>query len=133
MKLIYTAPEPEIYAMAFNGGALYVGTSPNGKIYRVDPNDGKGAVFYDPKQAYIWALAFLPDGDLAVATGVEGKLFRVNSRGEGKMLFDSPETHLRSLAVKRDGTLLVGGHLRRLRRREHEWLRASASSLSARV
>ena len=109
MKLIYTAPEPEIYALAFNGGALYVGTSPNGKIYRVDPNEGKGTVFYDPKQAYIWALAFLPDGDLAVATGVEGKLFRVNSRGEGKLVFDSPETHLRSLAVKRDGTLLVGG------------------------
>ena len=39
----------------------------------------------------------------------EGKLFRVNSRGEGKLVFDSPETHLRSLAVKRDGTLLVGG------------------------
>src|SRR5207245_4944586 len=70
---------------------------------------GKATVFYDPKQAYIWALAFLPDGDLAIATGVEGKLFRVNPRGEGTLLYDSPETHLRSLAVKNDGTLLVGG------------------------
>ena len=109
LKLIYTAPEPEIYSAAFHDGAVYVGTSPNGKVYRVDPNDGKATAFYDPKQAYIWALAFLPDGDLAIATGVEGKLFRVNARGDGKLLFDSPETHLRSLAVKKDGTLLVGG------------------------
>ena len=109
LKLIYTAPEPEMYSAAFHNGAVYVGTSPNGKVYRVDPNDGKATVFYDPKQAYIWALAFLPDGDLAIATGVEGKLFRVNPRGDGKLLFDSPETHLRSLAVKKDGTLLVGG------------------------
>jgi hypothetical protein len=109
MKLLFTAPEPEIYTVAFHDGALYVGSSPNGKIYRVDPNDGKSAAFYDPKEAYIWSMAFLPDGSLAVATGVEGKLFRVASNGEGKLLFDSPETHLRALAVKSDGTMLVGG------------------------
>ena len=109
LKLIYTAPEPEIYAIAFRDGALYVGSSPEGKVYRVDPNDGKSAAFFDPKQAYIWAMAFLPDGSLAVATGVEGKLYRVSPKGEGKVLFDAPETHLRSLAVKSDGTVLAGG------------------------
>ncbi|MGH9424454.1 MAG: SMP-30/gluconolactonase/LRE family protein, partial [Thermoanaerobaculia bacterium] len=109
LKAIYTAPEPEIYAVAFHDGALYAGTSPNGKVYRIDPNDGKATVFYDPKQAYIWAMAFLPNGDLAVATGVDGKLIRVTPKGEGKVLFDSPETHLRSLAVKKDGTVLAGG------------------------
>jgi hypothetical protein len=109
LKAIYTAPEPEVYAVAFHEGAVYVGSSPNGKVYRVDPNDGKATVFYDPKQAYIWAMEFLPNGDLAVATGVDGKLFRVTPKGEGKVLFDSPETHLRCLAVKKDGTLLAGG------------------------
>jgi hypothetical protein len=109
LKAIYRAPEPEIYAVAFHDGALYAGSSPNGKVYRVDPNDGKATVFYDPKQAYIWALEFLPNGDLAIATGVEGKLFRVTPKGEGKVLFDSPETHLRSLGVKNDGTILAGG------------------------
>ncbi|HSY50640.1 MAG TPA: hypothetical protein VLC46_17680 [Thermoanaerobaculia bacterium] len=109
LKAIYTAAEPEIYALAFHDGALYAGTSPNGKVYRIDPNDGKSTVFYDPKQAYIWALAFLPNGDLAVATGVDGKVFRVTPKGEGKVLFDSPETHIRALAVKKDGTILAGG------------------------
>ena len=109
LKAVYTAPEPEVYAVAFHDGAVYVGSSPNGKVYRVDPNDGKSTVFFDPKQAYIWAMEFLPNGDLAVATGVDGKLFRVTPKGEGKVLFDSPETHLRCLAVKKDGTLLAGG------------------------
>jgi hypothetical protein len=105
-KLLWTAPEPEVYAAAFHGGALYIGTSPNGKVYRVDPESGKQTVFYDPQQAYIWALEFVGD-DLAVATGVDGKLFRVTPKGEGKVWFDSTDTHLRSLAARGNG-LLVG-------------------------
>jgi hypothetical protein len=109
LKLFYTASEPEIYALTFHDGALFAGTSPNGKIYRIDPATAKSTTYFDPKEAYIWAIEFLPGGDLAVATGVGGKLFRVNAKGEGKVLFDAPETHLRSLAVRPDGTLLVGG------------------------
>jgi sugar lactone lactonase YvrE len=109
LKAIYTAPEPEIYAVAYRDGALYVGTSPNGKVYRVDADSGKATVFFDPKQAYIWAMTFLDNGDLAIGTGVDGKLFRVDAKGEGKVWFDSPETHMRSLATRRDGTLLAGG------------------------
>lgn len=108
LKAIYTAPEPEIYAIAWRDGSLYVGTSPNGKVYRVDPESGKAAVFYDPKQAYIWAMAFVGN-DLAVATGVDGKLFRVTPNGEGKVWFDSSDTHLRSIAVRPNGSVLVGG------------------------
>jgi hypothetical protein len=109
LKAIYTASEPEIYTINFHDGALYAGTSPNGKIVRVDPESAKATTFFEPKEAYIWAMQWLPSGELAVATGVEGKLFRVSAGGEGKVIFDSPETHLRSLAVKRDGTLLAGG------------------------
>lgn len=109
LKLIYTATEPEIYAIAFREGSLYVASSPNGKVYRVDPESGKATTFFDPKEAYIWSMAFLPDGALAIATGVEGKLYRVAPNGEGKVLFDSPETHLRALAVRSDGTILAGG------------------------
>jgi hypothetical protein len=109
LKVIYTAPEPEIYALAFRDDALYVGSSPNGKIYRVSAADGKATTLYDPKQAYIWTMATAPDGALLVGTGVDGKLFRVTPNGEGKVLFDATDTHIRSIAVKSDGSLLAGG------------------------
>ncbi|HEX6083430.1 MAG TPA: hypothetical protein VF266_02830 [Thermoanaerobaculia bacterium] len=108
LKLVFTAPEPEIYAVAFSNGSLVVGSSPNGKVYRVDPESGRQTTLFDPQQAYIWALEALESGDLAVATGVEGKLFRVSANGEGKILYDSPDTHIRSLAERKDGSLLAG-------------------------
>ena len=108
LKLIFTAPEPEIYAVAFSNGSLLVGSSPNGKVYRVDPESGKSATFFDPQQAYIWALKTLDNNEVAVATGVEGKLFRVGANGEGKVLYDAPDTHIRSLAQRKDGSILAG-------------------------
>lgn len=109
LKLLYTAPEPEIYAVSFHNGFLYAASSPNGKVYRIDPEKGTAKPFFDPQQAYIWALAPLSDGGLAVATGIEGKLFRVASDGGGKLLYDSPETHLRSMSVASSGRILLGG------------------------
>ncbi len=108
LKLLSTVPEPEVYAVAFTSGSLLVGTSPNGKVYRVDPENGKQTVFFDPQQAYIWSLVPLAGGDVAVATGVEGKLFRVSPAGQGKVLYDSADTHIRSIAERRDGTILAG-------------------------
>jgi outer membrane protein assembly factor BamB len=75
LKLLYTAPEPEIYALAYAKGWLYVASSPNGKIYRVDPRTGTGTEFFDPKEAYIWSMVVMPDGSLAAGTGIDGKLY----------------------------------------------------------
>lgn len=108
LKMLFAAPEPEIYALAFSDGVLYAGSSPNGKVYRIDPESGKQSTFFDPKQAYIWAI--LPtSGGLVVGTGVEGKLFRVDAQGAGTLLYDAPDTHIRSLAMMRDGSIVAGG------------------------
>ena len=107
LKLLFTAPEPEVYAVTFANGALLAGTSPNGKVYRIDPESGKETVWFDPKQAYIWDLE--PSGtDVLVATGVEGKLFRVNAKGESTVLYDASDTHIRTMAVRKDGSVLAG-------------------------
>ncbi|HVT45611.1 MAG TPA: hypothetical protein VMT00_14625 [Thermoanaerobaculia bacterium] len=109
LKLLFTASEPEIYAVLHSRGSLYVASSPHGKVYRVDPSSGAGSVFFDPPDAYIWTLAELPDGGFALTTGLEAKLYRVDSGGEGKVVFTAPESHLRSLAVADGGRILVGG------------------------
>ncbi|HEX8616090.1 MAG TPA: WD40 repeat domain-containing protein [Thermoanaerobaculia bacterium] len=107
LEVLYTAPEPEIYALTFINGALLAGSSPNGKIYRIDPNSGAQSVLFDPQQAYIWSFA-QSGNDLLVATGVEGKLFRVTPSGQGSVLYDATDTHIRSIGVRDDGSILAG-------------------------
>jgi hypothetical protein len=54
---VFEAPELSAQAIAFDShDNLYVGTSPDGKIYKVTP-DGQKTVFFEPKTKYIWALA----------------------------------------------------------------------------
>ena len=65
-------------------GALYAGTSPDGKVYRIE--NGKATEYFAPKARYIWSLAVGPDGALYVGTGDQGKVFRVDSAGHGRGL-----------------------------------------------
>jgi streptogramin lyase len=104
----------EIEGMAIQAIAIdrqdrvYAATSPDGKVYRVDPSSGKADVFYDPKAKYIWSLAFSKSGDLFVATGDQGEIYRVTPSGTGSMFFKTDEAHARSLAIDQDGNLIVG-------------------------
>ncbi|HEU5162318.1 MAG TPA: hypothetical protein VFV54_04145 [Thermoanaerobaculia bacterium] len=106
-KPLFKAAEPEVYALALNRGALYVGTSPFGKIYKVDLSTGSSTTFFDPQEAYIWALVPLADGSLVAGTGVEGRVWKIAPDGKGVVLFDAPETHVRSLAAS--GTRILAG------------------------
>jgi sugar lactone lactonase YvrE len=85
---------------------LYVGTSPDGKVYRVTPG-GEHTVFFDPQRKYIWALAFDRDS-LYVATGDKGEIFAVAPDGKGRLFYKTEETHVRSLAVDASGRLFAG-------------------------
>ncbi len=102
----------EIHAIAIDRqDRVYVGTSPDGKVYRLaHPEDAhaKPEVFYDPKQKYIWAMLFGPGGDLYVATGDAGEIHRVTPDGKGSVFFKSEETHARSLALDEKGNLIAG-------------------------
>jgi WD40 repeat protein len=95
-------------AIAFDSkGTLYVGTSPDGKVYRVNAN-GEKSVFFEPKTKYIWDLAFGPDGNLYVATGDTGKIFAVSPEGKGLGVYTSDEAHIKVLAFDKNSNLLAG-------------------------
>ena len=82
--LVWTADQPEIFALAVDrSGAVYAGTSPDGKVYRIE--NGKATEYFAPKARYIWSLAVGPDGALYVGTGEQGKIFRVDSAGQGEL------------------------------------------------
>src|SRR6185295_18247938 len=83
---------------------------PDGKVYRITA-DGKADVYFDPGDKYIWSLAVMSDGSLAVGTGETGKLYRVrtaNAAPASSLMFDSSETHIISLAVDKSGNLYAG-------------------------
>lgn len=102
----------EVHAIAIDRqDRVYAATSPDGKVYRLSrPGDpsAKPEVFYDPKQKYIWAMAFAPSGDLYIATGDSGEIHRVTPDGKGSIFFKSDETHVRSLKIDPKGNLIVG-------------------------
>ncbi len=104
---LFAAPEPEVFAVwADPDGTIFAGTSPRGKVYRIA--NGKGEVFFDPGETYIWALARAADGGLLVATGTQGKLFKADKNGKGTVLYDSEDGHLRAMEVLPDGDVLIG-------------------------
>lgn len=107
-EAFFKTEELEVHALALGpDGRLYVGSSPDGKVYAVDAK-GNGSVFFDPPEKYIWGLAFDPQGRLLVATGAEARLHRVERDGRDEVLFTSPETHFTALAVDRDGSVYLG-------------------------
>ncbi|MDL2718940.1 MAG: hypothetical protein PT977_14420 [Acidobacteriota bacterium] len=113
VKLLFTAPEPNITAVAVaSDGAVFCGTSPNGKIYRVDPRAAdtatSGTVVGDPKEAAIWALAFGKDGTLYAGTGNKGRIYRKTPSGTLELFHEVEDVHIRALAVGSDGTVYAG-------------------------
>ena len=106
-SVVWSADQPEIFAVAVDrAGVVYAGTSPDGKVYRIE--NGKATEYFAPGERYIWALAFAPDGALFVATGQQGKIFRVTAAGHGDLYYETGQAHVTCLAFDREGRLLAG-------------------------
>ena len=89
------------------GGGIYAATSPDGKIYKVDAA-GKGTVFFDPPDKYIWSLAVDRAGNVFAGTGDKGVIYKIAPDGSGAPFYQTKATHVMSLAFDREGRLLAG-------------------------
>ncbi len=124
-SVIFEPQELQIQALVVdNSGVIYAATSPDGKVYRIEqqvPTRAKGekppatatpswksSLFFDPGTKYIWDLALDKQGNLYVATGDHGEIFRVTPSGEHSLFFKSDEAHIRVLAVDPKGNLIAG-------------------------
>ncbi|HJT71886.1 MAG TPA: hypothetical protein VJ731_16925, partial [Terriglobales bacterium] len=125
---IFQTQELQVQALVVDkNGVLYAATDPDGKVYKIEqgsPNsqekngrdahpsttnaDWKSSVFFDPKTKYIWSLALDDSGNLYVATGDRGEIFRVTPNGEHTLFFKSDEPHIRVLAFEGRGDLIAG-------------------------
>ena len=65
------------------------------------------SVYFDSKTKYIWDLALDRQGQLYVATGDRGEIYRVDRQGNGKLFFKSDEAHIRALDFDNSGNLIA--------------------------
>jgi WD40 repeat protein len=126
---IFEPAELQVQALVVDkNGAVYAGTAPDGKVYKIErksgtnsdagkaPDKSKGqvdpnwnsSVYFDPGTKYIWDLTFDNVGDLFVATGDRGEIFKVTPKGDHSIFFKSDEAHIRVLAVDPKGNLIAG-------------------------
>ncbi|MGH9452618.1 MAG: hypothetical protein ACRD2O_01450, partial [Terriglobia bacterium] len=63
---------------------------------------------FSPDETVALAIAAGPGGVIYIGTGHQGKVYRVDSRYNGKLFFQAPEPEIMALAVGRDGAVYVG-------------------------
>ena len=133
-SVIFEPQELQVQSLLVDkSGALFAATAPDGKVYKIERHpalprkdaaaarkstapDNKAqaesswsaSVYFDPGTKYIWDLAQDSAGNLYVATGDHGEVFRVTPRGEHSLLFKSDEVHIRVLDIDQKGNLIAG-------------------------
>ncbi|MGB6477364.1 MAG: hypothetical protein WBF04_25200 [Candidatus Sulfotelmatobacter sp.] len=65
-------------------------------------------VYFAPGTKYIWDLALDKAGNLYVATGDHGEIYKVTAKGEHSLFFKSDETHIRTLALDAQENVIAG-------------------------
>ncbi|MBN2338207.1 MAG: hypothetical protein JXP48_06670 [Acidobacteria bacterium] len=96
--------EKYLWAMAFDPeDNLYLGTGAGGSIYRVN-RAGEAALFYASGDSHVRCL-MIEGKDLLAGTSPDGRVLRVDGRGRGFALADTPYEEVHALALDRFGTL----------------------------
>ena len=131
-SVIFEPQELQVQALLVDkNGALFAATAPDGKVYKIDrhapaskkeaapkkgaapePKPAESAwsshIYFDPGTKYIWDLAQDSSGNLYVATGDHGEVYRVTPKGEHSLFFKSDEVHIRVLDIDPKGNVIAG-------------------------
>jgi hypothetical protein len=122
-----TAPDGKVYKIEHKAGeknaansvtarSSGTGSEDKNSDKSSDKNSAKPAldpawtssVYFAPGTKYIWDLLLDKAGNLYVATGDHGEIYKVTAKGEHSLFFKSDETHIRVLALDPKGNLIAG-------------------------
>lgn len=114
-----TAPDGKVYKIEHGNSTSASATKTETDKNASKPSDKDSAKptldaswswsqYFAPGTKYIWDLAFDKSGNLFVATGDRGEIYKVTPKGEHSLFFKSDETHIRVLALDAQGNLIAG-------------------------
>jgi hypothetical protein len=90
-------------------GTLLAGSTPGGKVFAVNVQNGAVRLLAKIPAEHVWALVHdAKSGVTYAAAGGPGKIFAIDAKGTVKPHWDSADKHIVSLADGGDGSLLAG-------------------------
>ncbi|MCP4218159.1 MAG: hypothetical protein GY765_26215, partial [bacterium] len=107
MLEVFKSDDLDVYALLVRNGHVFVGTSPDGKLYKV-VDSKKPEVFFNPEEKFIWDIVEDAMGNIIIATGNTGSVYRIGKNAGGVKIFSSEDNHMVSLYVTRSGSILAG-------------------------
>src|SRR4029079_5498392 len=77
--------------------------------------DGRGQLtlgpatelMYETPSPFLWTVTPTPDGSLFIGTGNDGRVYRVDPQGQGRLFFDAAELEVHAMAAAPNGALYV--------------------------
>jgi len=109
-----TVFEPEdakyIFAIAIGpDGYIYLGTGPEGKIYKLDPGAQNPEVLYDSEDNNILALQIDDNGNIYAGSDKRGLIYMIDSStGDARVLYHSDKPEITSLLLSNDRLYAAG-------------------------
>jgi hypothetical protein len=100
--LYYDTKAQYVWALAFEGPVLYVGTGLPGEIHKVAAG-GKGERLYGTADAHVRSLFVDGTGRVWAGTSGSGLLLRIEKNGRVETVYDSSKTETTSIAGDRAG------------------------------
>ncbi len=97
-----------IWDLTFDSeGRLYIATGNPGAIYRVDLTKAGATpeLFFRSDEAHIRVLLWDPKGNLIAGSDGSGLVYRINSEGNGYVLYEAPLREITALAIGPKGTI----------------------------
>jgi len=87
-------------------GDIYLGTGPNGKIYRLNSFGNLPKIVYTTTDKNVLSLAIGKDGLIYAGTDTRGLVYKINTKTtEASVLYDSEQEEITSLLLAEDGHL----------------------------
>jgi len=111
-------------------GNIYMGTGPEGKIYRYDPfNPAETGLVYDSPDKNILSLAAGEDGFIYAGSDTRGLIYKIEPRTKkASVLYDSDQPEITALLFGRDGRLYAAATSAKIVEAETQFAAQSTSS-----